>query len=80
MVDSVLAEQPTTSDFLLLKNALHMICPSRSRAATVGKYITPTHRIWRWAWNENDSTLHRLRHDSTREDVFVSGKKPNRFH
>jgi hypothetical protein len=57
-----------------------MICPSRSRAATVGKYIAPTHRIWRWAWNENDSTLHRLRHDSTPEDVLVSGKKPNRFH
>jgi hypothetical protein len=59
---------------------LHMICPNISRAATVGKYITPTHRIWRWAWNENDSTLHRLRHDSTMEDVSVSGKKPNRFH
>jgi hypothetical protein len=57
-----------------------MICPSRSRAATVGKYITPIHRIWWWAWNENDSTLNRLRHDSTMEDIFVSGKSPNKFH
>jgi hypothetical protein len=38
-------EQPTHSDFELWRNALQMICPSRSRATTVGKFITATHRI-----------------------------------
>jgi hypothetical protein len=59
---------------------MHLICNSRSRAATVGQFITNTHRIWRWAWNKRASTLHRLNADGVTEDVFVSGKKPNRFH
>jgi hypothetical protein len=73
-------EQPTHSDFKLWRNALQMICPSRSRTMTVGKFIATTHRIWHWSWGENNSTLHRLHRNNTREDVFVSGQKPNRFH
>jgi hypothetical protein len=75
-----LNEQPTKSDCNLWTNAMHLICPSRSRTATIGHFITNTHRIWRWAWNEHTSTLHRLNADGVTEDVFVSGKKPNRFH
>jgi hypothetical protein len=75
-------ERPTKSDFNLWRNAMHLICPSRSRAVTVGQFTTNTHRIWRWAWNERASTLHRRNTDSVTvtEDVFVSGKKPNRIH
>jgi hypothetical protein len=72
-------EQPTKSDFNLWRNAMHLICYSRS-AATVGQFITDTHRIWRWAWNNRTSTLHRLNADGMTEDVFMSGKKPNRVH
>jgi hypothetical protein len=57
-----------------------MICPSKSRATTVGRFVVAPHKIWRWAWNKEDSTLHRLQNDSPMEDVFVSRRKPNRFH
>ncbi len=73
-------KKQTQTDFQLWKNALQMICPSKSRAATVGKFIVAPHRIWQWAWNKEDSTLHRLQYDSLPEDVFVSERKPNRFH
>ncbi len=66
-------EQPTHSDFELWRNALQMICPSRSRTMTVGKFIATTHQIWHWSWDENNSTLHRLHQNNTREEVFVSG-------
>jgi hypothetical protein len=47
---------------------------------TVSKFIATTRRIWHWSWDKNNSTLHRLHCNDTREDVFVSGQKPNRFH
>jgi hypothetical protein len=34
----------------------------------------------RWTWNEEESTLHHLRADGKTEDIFVTRKKPNRFH
>ncbi len=67
-------EQPIKSDFNLWRNAMHLICPSRSRAATTGQFITGTHRIWQWAWNKCASTLHMLNVDGMTDDVFVSGK------
>ncbi len=73
-------EQPTHSGFELWRNPLQMICPSRSRTMTVGKFIATTHQIWHWSWDKNNSTLHRLHRNNTWEDVFVSGQKPNRFH
>jgi hypothetical protein len=73
-------EQPTHSDLQLWKTALQMICPSKSTATTVGRFVAAPHKIWRWAWNEEDSTLHRLRDDSPMEEVFISRRKPNRFH
>jgi hypothetical protein len=53
-------EQPTHSDFKLWRNALQMICPSRSRATMVGKFIMATHQIWNSTLDEGASTLHRL--------------------
>ncbi len=47
---------------------------------TVGKFMATTHRIWHWSWDENNSALHRLHWNNTREDMFVLGQKPNRFH
>jgi hypothetical protein len=57
-----------------------LICPSRSSRTRVGQFMGPTHRIWRWRWDAEKSTLHHLRADGAMEDVFVSGRKPNRFH
>ncbi len=46
----------------------------------VGRFLGLIHRIWRWRWDAEKSTLHHLRVDGTTEDVFVSGRKLNRFH
>ncbi len=73
-------EQPKESDFQLWRNALQMICPSKSRALTVGKFKTRTHQIWKWSWNKEAHSLHRLQPDGETEDMCVSGRKPNRFH
>ncbi len=73
-------EQPAESDFQLWRNALQMICPSKSRSPTVGKFKTRTHQIWKWSWNEEARSLHRLQPDGETEDVCISGRKPNRFH
>jgi hypothetical protein len=73
-------EQPTESNFKLWRYAMQSICPSRSRAASIGRFIASTHKIWRWAWNDSKSTLHQLSTNSATEDVLISGKKPNRFH
>jgi hypothetical protein len=51
-------KQPTHSDLQLWKTALQMICSSKSRAATVGRFVAAPHKIWCWAWNKEDSTLH----------------------
>ncbi len=73
-------EQPTESDFQLWRNALQMICPTKSRSPTVGKFKTRTHRIWKWSWNEEARSLHRLQPDGETEDMCVSGQKQNRFY
>ena len=73
-------EHPTPSDITLWRNAMRAICPSRCLGRGVGRFITQTHRIWKWHWNSDESTLHRTRDDGVTEDMFVAGKKPNRFH
>jgi hypothetical protein len=55
------------------------VCPSRRGTDKVGCFTAPTHRIWRWMWNANESTLHHLNKDGTTENVFILGRKPNRF-
>jgi hypothetical protein len=72
-------EQPTELDFQLWMNALQMICPSKSRAPTVGKFKTRTHQIWKWSWNKETRSLHRLQPDGETEDVCVSGQKTKKI-
>ncbi len=73
-------EHPPESDFQLWRRAMLSICPSRTNRTQVGRFTGPTHRIWRWTWNKDESMLHHLRADSMTEDVFVPSRKPNRFH
>jgi hypothetical protein len=73
-------KHPTDSDFQTWKRAMLSICPSRSSCTHVGRFTGLTHRIWRWRWDAEKSTLHHLRADGAMEDIFVSGRKPNRFH
>jgi hypothetical protein len=73
-------KHPTDSDFQTWKRAMLSICPSRSSCTSVGRFTGPTHRIWQWRWDAEKSTLHHLRADGATEDIFLSGRKPNRFH
>jgi hypothetical protein len=72
-------ERPTNSDMRLWNNALSSICPSRSSTSSVGEYICNLHRVQWWFWNKTDSSIHHVKPDSMTEDVFVVGRKPNRF-
>jgi hypothetical protein len=73
-------KHPTLSDMTLWRNTMQTICPSRCLGQGGGRFINKTHRIWKWHWNSNGSTLHRTRDDRLTEDVYVAGRKPNRFH
>jgi hypothetical protein len=73
-------KQLTESDYHLWRKAMISICPSRRGTGKVGRFISLTHRIWRWTWNTSESTLYHLNKDGTTEDVFILGRKPNRFH
>jgi hypothetical protein len=73
-------EQPTLSDMTLWRNAMQVICLSRCLGRGVGRFVKQTHRIWKWHWNSDRSTLHCTRDNGITEDVYVAGKKPNRFH
>jgi hypothetical protein len=64
----------------LWKNAILSICPSRCMTHSMGRFFSNTHRHWHWLWCEEDSMLRRLNTNGEMEDVFVFGKKPNRFH
>ncbi len=73
-------KQLLDSDFQLWRNAMISICPSRIGTGYVRHFIAPTHRIWCWTWNINESTLLHLKKEGKTKDVFISGHKPNRFH
>ncbi len=73
-------KQPTTSDMDLWRNAMRAICPSQCLSRGVGWFVRQTHCIWKWYWNSKASILHRTNDNETLEDVFVAGRKPNRFH
>jgi hypothetical protein len=70
-------EHPTDSDMRLWRDAMHLICPSRSSTSGINCLIGHLHRVWRWFWDKAHSTLHHTNLDGTTEDVFVSGWKPN---
>jgi hypothetical protein len=72
-------EQPTDSDMRLWNNAMKSICPSRSGTQKVGEYTSDLHRVRRWFWNKTNSPIHHVCLDSTTEEVYVAGQKPNRF-
>jgi hypothetical protein len=72
-------EQPTNLDIAIWNNAMMSICPSRSGTPKVGKYTSDSHRMWRWFWNKTDSSIHHVSLDGTIEEVYVAGRKPNRF-
>ena len=72
-------EHPTDSDMQLWKNAITSICPSRNSTPTLGKNINISHKLRRWYWSAMDSTLHHVRSDGATEDVYIAGRKPNRF-
>ena len=59
---------------------MQAICPRKCLGRGVGRFVNKTHRIWKWHWNSDGSTLHHTRDDGLTEDVYVAGKKPNRFH
>ncbi len=73
-------EQPTTSEFQLWRDAVMALHPSRNTQTRLGMFIPPTHRIWEWRWDEGSRYLCQSIDDGDTEDVFLAGKKPNRFH
>jgi hypothetical protein len=73
-------EQPIDLDFLLWRNAMFSIYPSRSRNLRLGCLMAPTLKIWQWTWSKDDASLHHLKEAGVTEDVFVSRKKPYCFH
>jgi hypothetical protein len=73
-------KHPTSSDMTLWSNAMQAICPRRCLGRGVSRFVNKTHRIWKWHWNSDGSMLHHTRDNGLTEDVYVAGKKPNRFH
>jgi hypothetical protein len=73
-------EYPTASDFQTWRGAILALCPSRNTGTRLGVFIAPTHRIWKWRWDEDTGCLRRSSADGKMEDVFLAGRKPNRFY
>ena len=72
-------ENPSESDLRLWQDAIISLCPSRRGTRPVGPIIGTPHRVWRWFWNDTNSSLHHVNSDGTTEDVYVASRKPNRF-
>ncbi len=73
-------EFPTELDFQLWRDAMHSLCPSRRLHTWLGHFTALTHKIWRWTWDDASGFLCHASDDGTTEEIFVSGRKPNRFH
>jgi hypothetical protein len=73
-------EHPTASDFQMWRDAIMAICPSRKTGTRLDVFTAPTHRIWEWLWDETSGCLRRSSADGETEDVFLAGRKPNRFY
>jgi hypothetical protein len=73
-------EHPTASDFQTWRDAILALCPSRNAGTRLGVFTAPTHRIWEWRWDEDSACLRRSSADGEMEDVFLAGRKPNRFY
>jgi hypothetical protein len=64
----------------LWRDVMHSLCPSRCPHARVGHFTAPTHKIWWWTWGDASSFFCHASNDGSTEDVFVAGRKPNRFY
>jgi hypothetical protein len=53
--------------------------PKQEQHIEIGSFIGKSHRVWWWFWNEAQSTIHHVSLNGKTEDVFVLGRKPNRF-
>jgi hypothetical protein len=73
-------EQPTPLDMQLWKTGMLSICPSQCKTSSIGCFVITTHRIWRWTWCKDDSTLQCSNNNRETEGVYVTGRKPNCFH
>jgi hypothetical protein len=73
-------ECPTELGFQLWRDRMHSLCPSRHPHAHVGHFTAPTHKIWWWIWDYASGFLCHASNDGSAEDVFVAGRKPNRFY
>jgi hypothetical protein len=73
-------KQLTKLDIQLWLIAMLSICHSRCKTSSIGCFLGKTHRIWQWSWCKDDSTLCHLHANGKMEEVFVLGRKPNRFH
>ncbi len=72
-------EQPSESDLRLWHDAITSLCLSRRGTRPVEPNIGISHRVWRWFWNNNTSSLHHVCSDGNTEDIYVADRKPNRF-
>jgi hypothetical protein len=68
-------ECPTEFDFQLWRDVMHSLCPSRHLHTRLGNFITPTHKIWMWTWDNASSFLCHASDDGATEEIFVSGCK-----
>ncbi len=72
-------EYPRELDFQLWRDAIHSLCPSRHLHTRLGHFMAPTHKIWRWTWDDASGFLCHASDNRATEEIFVSGQKPNRF-
>jgi hypothetical protein len=73
-------ECPIKMDFQLWMDAMHTLCPSQHPHTQVGHFTAPTQKNWLWTWDDTYSLLYCTSNNGRTEDVFVAGRKPNRFH
>jgi hypothetical protein len=55
------------------------ICPSQGGVVSVSRFLRSPHKVWQWFWCSSTFTIHWISADGAAEDVFMSGRKPNRF-
>ena len=59
---------------------MHSLCPSWYLHTQLGHFMAPTHKIWWRTWDDASGFLCHASDDRATEEIFVSGRKPNRFH
>jgi hypothetical protein len=73
-------EEPTDLDFLLWRESVEDICPSRLQVHSAGMYVEETHRIHPWRWCQKSNTLLHTAQGSDTMDVYSNTvRKLNRY-